>query len=108
MGAGGGTTTWPKIPNGQRGHCATGVPKQEKAGPAWAATIGAWTDVTGGGTDGTPELMQRERRPKMFFQPGRVPRSTGALCPADKHSDKTREVRELPKPRFSNFKMGVS
>ena len=56
------------IPDGREGHSATDVPGEEKAGSALAAR----GEATGGRTGEPLELMQSDRGPKMFLQPGQL------------------------------------
>ena len=56
------------IPDGREGHSATDVPGEEKAGSALAARV----EATGGRTGETLELMQSDRGPKVFLQPGQL------------------------------------
>lgn len=90
---------WPRtvIPDGHGGHCAADVSGEEKAGPASAATIAAWTAVTGGGTGESPG---RDRRPEMSLHPDHTP-AAGAPFPGQM-SMKTGhgEEWETPRPCF--------
>lgn len=62
-------------PDGREGRSATDVPGEEKAGSALAARV----EPTGGSTGEPLELMQSDRGPKMFLQPGQL---RGAQAPS--------------------------
>lgn len=96
------------LPDGPGGHCATGVPTQDRLAPALAAMTepGQRSLVVGPGE--SLERTQRETRPEMFLQPGHFPSSTTALCPEDEQSDKTQGGTGSPPASVSTFKMGVA
>ena len=63
------------IPEGREGHSATDVPAEERAGSALATMV----EATGGRTGEPLGLMQSDRGPNMFLQPGQI---SGAESPS--------------------------
>lgn len=91
------------IPEGREGHSATDVPGEEKAGSALAAVV----EATGGRTGEPLELMQSDRGPNMFLQPGQI---SGAEAPSvlgGRVQGRSVGGTYSPKPQFSVFKTGM-